>query len=263
MSGSAASAAAGSNYEGGFHFKLSEECNAIGIKEPPNIKLEMKDKEDGTKSVVSFKVKIKNAITEEEALEIARIRAKRLVDVLAVYSGRHLGYFLTGGQTTQKATATTTTAASDRSGKIIKTGIGRYDKDSGKPLDLCKGNIVQAINTRNPPNRDLTFLQSLSYANEGLGAHANVLYQVMIKQFYLALGDRQDARKYDCLRDVLSHHQLSYKTKQCVEDHFLGRFDWTSYNTLDYSSEKTKESLRKIAWDIMEEALGHIRDQLQ
>ena len=85
----------------------------------------------------------------------------------------------------------------------------------------------------------------------------------MIKQFYLALGDRQDARKYDCLRDVLSHHQLSYETKQCVGDHFLGRFDWTSYNTLDYSSEKTKQSLREIAWDIMKESLGHIRDQLQ
>jgi hypothetical protein len=126
------------------------------------------------------------------------------VDILAVYSGRHLGYLLTGRQTTPKpAAAAAAAAASDRKSTVFATCTIKYDKDSGKPLDLSKGNIVQAINTRNPPNKDLTFLQSLSYANEGLGAHANVLYQVMIKQFYLALGDRQDARKYDCLRDIL------------------------------------------------------------
>ena len=239
-------------------------------QEPPNIKLEMKDKEDGTKSVVSFKVKIKNAITEEEALKIARIQAKRLVDVLAVYSGRHLGYFLTGSETTQKTVprpppspATTTPAASDRKRTVSRTFTFRYDIESGKPLDLSKGNIVQAINTRNPPDRDLTFLESLSYANEGLGAHANDLYRVMIKQFHLALGSRKEAKKYDCLRAVLSHHKLTPETKNCVEDHFPDRFVWTNFNTLDYGSEKTKESLRKIAWDIMEEALGHIRDRLQ
>lgn len=156
MSSSAATAG-GNNHEGEFHFKLSEECNAIDIKEPPNIKLEMKDKEGETKTIVSFKVKVKNASTKEEALEIARTRAKRLVDVLAVYSGKHLGYFLTGGQTTQKATAPPTTAAtaaaSGGRSKVFVPFTGKYDKDSGKPLDLGKGNIVQAINTRDPPDR--------------------------------------------------------------------------------------------------------------
>ena len=252
MSSSAATAG-GNNYEGVFYFKLSEECNAIGIQDPPGIELEKKDKEGETKSVVSFKVKIKNADTEEEALEIAKIRAKRLLDVLAVYSGKHLGYFLTGSETTRKA---------DKKSTVSAICTIKYDKDSGKPLDLSKGNIVQAINTRKPTNKDLTFLQSVSYANEGLGAHANDLYQVMIKQFYLALGDRKEARKYDCLRDVLSHHQLTDDTKNCVERDFPGKFVWTKYNTLDYSHNKTKESLRKIAWDIMQEALGHIRNQL-
>jgi hypothetical protein len=248
------------SYEGVFLFKLSEKCNVFDIWQPPNIELDMiKDEERGTKSVVSFKVKVKNASTEEEALEIARTRAKRLVDVLAVYSGRHLGYFLTGGQTTQKATA----SATDRRGKVSKTFIAKYDKESGKPLDLSKGNIVQAINTRNPPDRDLTFLESLSYANEGLGAHANDLYRVMIKQFHLALGSRPEAKKYDCLRAVLSHHKLTPETKQCVEDRFPGMFEWTRYNTLDYSSDKTKQSLSKIAWDIMKEALDYIRGQLE
>jgi hypothetical protein len=191
MSGSAAG---GNNYEGEFHFKLSEECKAIDIKEPPNIKLEIRDNGGETKRIVSFKVTVKNASTEEEALEIARARAKRVVDILAVYSGRHLGYFPTGGQTTPRPTAAAT-AASDRKGKVSKTFTVKYDIESGKPLDLSKGNIVQAINSRDPPNKDLTFIESSSYANEGLGAHANDLYRVMIKQFHLALGSRPEARK--------------------------------------------------------------------
>jgi hypothetical protein len=60
---------------------------------------------------------------------------------------------------------------------------------------------------------------------------------------------------------VLSHHEISDETRQCVERDFQGMFDWTSYNTLDYGTDKTKQSLRKIALDIMQEALGYIRNQ--
>ena len=62
-------------------------------------------------------MKIKQANTEEESLEIAKIRTKRLVDVLAVFSGKHLGYFLTGSQTTQKKNE------ADRKGMVSKTFI--------------------------------------------------------------------------------------------------------------------------------------------
>lgn len=107
-------------------------------------------------------------------------------------------------------------------------------------------------------------MQSLGYANEGLGAHTNNLYQVMIKQFYLALGNRPEARKYDHLRDVLSHYEeLAMEgTRQCVENDFPGKFEWTSNNTLDYSSDKTIQSLRDVAMEIMHTALEHIRKEL-
>jgi len=48
-------ATAGSNYEGVFHFRLSEECNFIDIKELSGIEIEINDKEGKIKSVVSFK----------------------------------------------------------------------------------------------------------------------------------------------------------------------------------------------------------------
>lgn len=112
--------------------------------------------------------------------------------------------------------------------------------------------------------RDLTFVQSLGYANEGLGARTNELYQVMIKQFHLALGDRSEARKYDSLRDALSHHQelKTQGTRQRVENDFPGEFEWTTNDTLDYSSDKTRESLRRRALEIMNLALEHIRKGL-
>ena len=82
---------------------------------------------------------------------------------------------------------------------IIISGDG-FDIISSKPVDLKKPRIIQAIKTDDPKQKVLTFVQSLGYANEGLGARTNELYQVMIKQFHLALGDRSEARKYDSLR---------------------------------------------------------------
>jgi hypothetical protein len=234
--------AADSNYEGVFHFRLSEECNFIDIKELSGIELEIKDKEAEIKSVVSFKVRLKEADTEEEALEIAKSQAKRLVDILAISAVKHLGYFLTGSQTTHKPAGKSTVSA---------TLLSKFDQDSGKPLDLRKTRIAKAIKTHEPKDRDLTFVQSLGYANESLGAHTNNLYQVMIKQFYLALGDRPEARKYNHLRDALSHHEelATRGTRQCVENDFPGKFEWTTNNTLDYSSDKTIQSLREVAME--------------
>jgi len=86
-------ATADSNYEGVFHFRLSEECNFMGIIGLSGIELEAKDKEGETKSVASFKVRVKETDTEEKALEIAKSQAKRLVDILAVSAGKHLWVF--------------------------------------------------------------------------------------------------------------------------------------------------------------------------
>lgn len=152
----------------------------------------------------------------------------------------------------------------DGRGKLLEKSYEfSYDINSG-PVDLGKNSITQAIRTRKPEGRELTLEQSRGYVNEGLGAYTNRLWQVMIKQFHLALGDKQEARKYDHIRNALSHNQeLSSskrtKTKECVDKDFPGCFDWTSRNTLDYSSDKTIQSLRKIAIDMMNEALEDVR----
>ena len=144
----------GNNYEGEFHFRLSEECNTIDIKEPPNIKLDIKDKEGETKSIISFKVKVNNASYGRRSPGDRRgLEQRGLWMFWLCTAGKHLGYFLTGSQTTQKT--------ADRKSTVSATCTSKYDKDSGKPLDLSKGNIVQAINSRNPPNKDLTFIERL------------------------------------------------------------------------------------------------------
>jgi hypothetical protein len=240
-------------YEGTFHFTLNGRCNFQEVHGLPDIQLETKDNQDGTKSVQGFIIRVKSS-SEEGALNTAKSQAKRLVDILAVSCGGHLGYTLSGQQI----------STPDGRNTLRKRFRVRYDIISWKPVDLSKGNITKAIKTREPKGRDLTFVQSLGYANEGLGAYSNELYQVMIKQFHLALGDRPEARKYDSIRDAVSHHQEleSRGTKQRVENDFPGKFVWTTNDTLDYSSDKTKQSLREIALEIMNIALQHIRKSL-
>jgi hypothetical protein len=55
------------------------------------------------------------------------------VDILAISTGKHLGYIRRGGQTTHK---------SDDKNKASKTFIGKYNIDSGKLLDLSKGKSI-------------------------------------------------------------------------------------------------------------------------
>ena len=240
------------NYEETFHFTLNGRCNFQDINGLPDIELETEDNEDGTKSVLGFVIRVKSS-TEYEALETAKREAKILVDILAVLSGRHLGYTLSSHE-----------ISTPDGRNILEISMRfRYDINSDKPVDLKKPRIVKAIKTDDAKGRDLTFVQSLGYANEALGGHTNDLYQVMIRQFHLALGDRPEARKYDHLRDALSHHQkLKRETRQCVENDFPGKFDWTSNNTLDYSSDKTRQSLRDIASEIMILALQYLRKEL-
>jgi hypothetical protein len=83
------------SYDWDLHFTLSEECRLIDIKAPPKIELKTYPNDKGTNSVREFTVKVK-AFTEEGALKTARIQAKRLTDILAVKSAKHLGYNLSG-----------------------------------------------------------------------------------------------------------------------------------------------------------------------
>jgi hypothetical protein len=243
-------------YEGHFHFTLNGRNRFQDIKGRPCVELETKDNEDGTKSVTAFTITVESS-SEEEALSVAQSQAKKLVDILAVLSGGHLGYTLSDHEI----------SSPDRRRKMLEKSIEfSYDINSG-PVDLGKNSITQAIRTRKPKDRELTLVQSLGYVNEGLGAYTNSLWQVMIKEFHLALGDKLEPRKYDHLRNALSHNQeLSSskrtKTKECVDKDFPGCFDWTSRDTLDYSSDKTIQSLRKIAIEIMNLALEYVRKNL-
>lgn len=242
------------DYEGTFHFTLNGRCNFQEVYGLPDIQLETKDNEDGTKSVKGFVIKVKSS-SEDEALKTAKSQAKKLVDILAVSCGGHLGFILSGHEIS---------TPNSGKNKVEKSLVFSYDIISSKPVDLKKPRLIQAIKTDDPKQRVLTFVQSLAYANEGLGARTNELYQVMIKQFHLALGDRSEARKYDSLRDALSHHQelKTLGTRQRVEKYFPGEFEWTSNDTLDYSSYKTRESLRRRAFETMNLALEHIRKGL-
>jgi hypothetical protein len=185
----------GDYYVADFNFTLSEERSFIQIQPPRGIKLETKDNNDGTKSVTGFVVTVK-ASTEDEALNRAKTEAKRLVDVLAVLSGGHLGYTLTGHNM----------RSPDGRGKVYKTFIGKYNINSSELVDLSQGNFPNLIKTLEPQDKDRRLVERLHHANNGLEAAKNNLYEVMIKEFYLAMEDKEEAKKYEPLRHTLSHY---------------------------------------------------------
>jgi hypothetical protein len=67
---------AGSNYEGVFHFRLSEECNFIDIKELSGIELQIKDKEAEIKSVVSLIWDSKKQIQKKKLWKLQSLKQK-------------------------------------------------------------------------------------------------------------------------------------------------------------------------------------------
>jgi hypothetical protein len=142
-------------YPGDFNFKLSEECSFLEIQPPPGIKLETKvSDKDGSKIVYAFVVTVKSS-TEEEALYTANSEAKRLVDVLAVLSGGHLGYTLRGHNM----------HSPDGRGKVYETFIGKYNINSSELVDLSQGNFPNLLKTLEPQDKDRRLVERLHHAN--------------------------------------------------------------------------------------------------
>jgi hypothetical protein len=241
-------------YVADLYFTLSEECS-VQIEPPPGIRFETKDtnNNDGTKSITGFVVTVK-ASTQDEALNKAKTEAKRLVDILAVLSGGYLGYTLRGHNMRNP----------DGRNTVSKTFVSSYNINSSELVDLSQGNFPKLIKTLEPQSRDLRLVERLNHANNGLEAAKNNLYEVMIKEFYLAMAEKAEARKYEPLRDVLSHHeQIKPDTMKKLEDKFgKGYFD-LPYCKFDHSSTKNIEHLQIQAKDLMEIAMNYIRKELK
>lgn len=140
-------------YIADLHFALTKECSVLQFEPPPDMKFETKENNDGTKSITGFVV-MEKAFTEEEALEKAKNEAKKLVDILAVLSGGHLGYFLTGHNM----------RSPDGRRKVLKTFIGKYDINSSDLVDLSQGNFPNLIKTVDPQDKDRRLVERLHYA---------------------------------------------------------------------------------------------------
>jgi hypothetical protein len=176
----------GDYYVADFNFALSEECSVLQIELPPGIKFETKDNNDndGTKSVTGFVVTVK-ASTEDEALNRAKTEAKRLVDILAVLFGGYLGFTLRGHNM----------RSPDGRNTVSKTLRSRYNINSSELVDLSQGNYPRLIKTLELQGKDVRLVERLHHANNGLEAAKNNLNEVMIKEFYLVMEDKEEARK--------------------------------------------------------------------
>jgi hypothetical protein len=171
------------------------------------------------------------------------------VDVLAVLSGGHLGYTLTGHNM----------RSPDGRGEVYKTFIGKYNINSSELVDLSQGNFPNLIKTLEPQDKDRRLVERLHHANNELESAKNNLYEVMIKEFYLAMEDKEEAKKYEPLRHTLSHYgQIRPSTIKKLEENFE-----LPYCIFDHSSPKNIEHLQIQAKKLMDIVMDYIRKELQ
>jgi hypothetical protein len=147
---------------------------------------------------------------------------------------------------------------------VGKLFIGNYDIDPPEPADLSQGKIVQLIKTLEPKDRNGRMVERLNHANNALEAEKAGLHEVMIKEYYLAIADRQEARKYEPLRDVLSHHeQLLQDTIDDLENNFGKGYFVLTNKKFDHYHPTNIEHLKTEAYALRNIALPYIDKELK
>jgi hypothetical protein len=247
--------ATGGDYEGDFHFTLSRECRFIQIQPPPDIKLDIRDNDVGTKSVYGFTITTK-APTEDEVENLAYTGAKRFVDILAWYSGGDLSYTFTGSNIRPPVGKTK---------KVTKEFIAKYGIDSPEIIDLSQGNFPNLIKTPNLTVDDQHLADRLSHINYGLYGARNRVSEIMIKEFYLAIEGIVEANKYRPLRNALSHRGKLYDdTIKELKDNFKDEEAFDLPNGIfDHSSPKNIRNLETQANQLRNITMNYIRKELQ
>lgn len=247
-------------YDWEFNFTLNDECRFIDIKAPPGIELKTYTNDQGTKSLREFTVKKVKAFTEEEASMKARIQAKRFTDILAVKSAKPLDQFITGYSRLPDP------SRSGQAGRgiVVKELICKYNIDPPEPAGLSQGRIVQLIKTLAPQGRDQRLVERLSHVNNALEAEKAGRHEVMIKEYYLAIADKSQARKYEPLRDVLSHHeQIKQDTIDALENNFGKGYFVLTNKKFDHSHPTNIDHLRKEAYELRNITLPYINQELK
>jgi hypothetical protein len=125
--------------------------------------------------------------------------------------------------------------------------------------------VFSVLETAKPQGRDERLVERLNHANNALEAEKAELYEVMIKEYYLAIADNTQAAKYEPLRHALSHHeQLKQDTIDDLEKKFgKGYFIQTRNKTFDHSHPTNIEHLKTEAYALRNIALPYIDQELK
>jgi hypothetical protein len=125
--------------------------------------------------------------------------------------------------------------------KILRS---RYNINSSELVDLSQGNYPRLIKTLELQGKAVRLVERLHHANNGLEAAKNNLNEVMIKEFYLVMEDKEEARKYEPLRHVLSHYgQIRPDTLKQLKANFGEDYFALPNDKFDHSSARNVERL--------------------
>lgn len=142
--------------------------------------------------------------------------------------------------------------------------VCKYNIDPPEAADLSQGRVVQLIKTLKPQGKDERLVERLNHANNALEAEKAGLHEVMIKEYYLAIAENQQAGKYEPLRHVLSHHEeLFDDTINALENNFgKGHFVLTN-KKFDHYHPTNIEHLKTEAYALRNIALPYIDQELK
>jgi hypothetical protein len=250
----------GARYDWTFTYELSKPVFCKESNDDNTIKLV----KDPNNNLIGFKIGIENE-TDSKAAELSEIKKNRLERILIVLSGMELEARLTGEQGVPRKPGLI---------RVGKTLTLRYNIDGWiKKIDVTDPNIGNLINLEVNPELD--------YISKAVAHKYHKRYSESIKEAFRVIDEEKSAKhystlvkdydKYKCIRDILSHKEgqrLHGNTKsnflsyfKPVHDAFDFMYCDESYGVFifDLDSPKTKQTLEKVAADLISEVRNTLK----
>jgi hypothetical protein len=239
-------------------YTLSEPCGYTKIQDSPSIELRTEcDVKSRSERITGFAIKVKGEYDKEEVVRKANQQAKRLADIITFKREKRVTYHLTG---LMEKIGTDP----DR-WKTSTMGTASYHILKNIELDLTENTISQII------QNDEEINHRLHHASIAIGAEELQLFVTMFTELFQVIEDEkkkntiQDYRKYEALRNALSHRELDPNRAMAQVNHWFlppNDFKFTTTKEFDYNSEKNLRQLKSEANDLKKYVISYLNTRM-
>jgi hypothetical protein len=241
-------------------YTLSEPCGYTTIKNSDSIQLETSfDEKSKTHLITGFSILITAEHDENEVIKKASQQAKRIADIITFKREKRVVCYRTGIME----------RIEDDRWKLSKTFTARYHILKDIELDLGDNVIAQMI------ENDEEINYRLHHASIAIGAEELQLFVTMFTELFQVIEDEKkkntipDYRKYEALRNALSHRELDPNRRNGamaqVKQWFPppNDFEFTPTNEYDHNSEKNSKQLKSEAYNLKKLVMSYLSAKMQ